>query len=149
MIEKKKRTQNAFVTCVDLATIFLILVLFNCMECHVSLVDFADQKRRAQPNPLISQPTTTSVEAAVGAFCSTSTCDLAMPYLWHPGSTSRHGLGHLELVEILPCLGGGKRWVYLCISHKNIGENPGITQVFWWEMVQLCGKTHGTPKMTE
>ena len=84
---------------------------------------FCRQKRRSPTNPLISQPTT-SDEAAVGAFCSTSTCDLAMPYLWHPGSTSRHGLGHLELVEILPCLGGGKRWVYLWISHwKNGGES--------------------------
>ena len=77
---------------------------------------FCRQKRRAQTNPLISQPTTTSVEAAVGAFCSTSTCDLAMPYLWHPGSTSRHGLGHLELVEILPRFGG---WEMVGISMYN------------------------------
>lgn len=33
----------------------------------------------------------------------------------------------------------GNIYVYLI---TKIEGNPGITQVFWWEMVQLCGKTH-------
>ena len=69
----------------------------------------------------------TDTEAPVGAFGSTSTCDLAMPYLWHPGSTSSHGLGHLELLSFRP-VGvrkvSGISWFFVSDLLKRMGGNP-------------------------
>ena len=50
-----------------------------------------------------------------------------MPYLWHPGSTSSHGLGHLELLSFRP-VGvrkvSGISWFFVSDLLKRMGGNP-------------------------